>query len=62
MTLDLTDDEKLALVQLLQRAIEEDPYFLVPGSTRSNRSWRSSNHGRRNPNPSPLSMNEPTIF
>ena len=30
MTLDLTDDEKLALVALLRRTIEGDPYPLSP--------------------------------
>jgi len=34
MTLDLTDDEKLALVAHLRHALEYDPFRMRRGSTR----------------------------
>jgi hypothetical protein len=34
MTLDLTDDEKLALVAHLRHALDYDPARMHPGSTR----------------------------
>ncbi len=42
MTLDLTEDEKLALLALLKRTIEDDPYPLSPARARPERDTREA--------------------